>query len=272
MIKLAIRDDDMNFFTKVEDIELIYRDFNHFPISYAIIPYVMDVSTRGACSDTRGNSTPKDVADNKELVEWVKNEIKKGTCDILLHGVYHNYKFTDNDVKLAEMEWRNNEPNLATLLRIEKERLSNLFNYPISCFVAPSNKITKYCLNQVVKAGLNYSGIIPMKPNVNLTIKNLANYAKRWVVRAFYMLPYPGVLEYDNHKEVNACSLQTYDYLVKMFKFCEKHNFPMVINVHYWYLRDNPSELEKLRKFVMEYAIPRGAIPTRLSDLLKHNK
>ncbi len=43
----------------------------------------------------------------------------------------------------------------------------------------------------------------------------------------------------------------------------------MVINVHYWHLRDNPSELEKLRKFIMDYAIPRGGIPTRLSDLLK---
>ena len=56
-------------------------------------------------------------------------------------------------------------------------------------------------------------------------------------------------------------------YLVRMFDFCSKHNYPMVINVHYWYLRDNPAELEKLRKFVMEYAIPKGAIPTRLSDL-----
>ena len=39
------------------------------------------------------------------------------------------------------------------------------------------------------------------------------------------------------------------------------------MRVHYWHLRDNPSELEKLRKFVMEYAIPKGAIPVRLSEL-----
>lgn len=270
MIKLAIRDDDMNFFTKVEDHEYIYKDFNHFPISYAVVPYVLDVSTRGVCSDTKGNTMPQDVADNKALVEWVRHEIKNGTCDVLLHGVHHSYKFTDKGVKLAEMQWRDNEPNLADLLRAEKERLSALFDYPITCFVAPSNKITKYCLGQVAKAGLNFSGIIPMKPNVNLTIKNIANYAKRWMVRAIHKLPYPGVLQYDNHKEVNACIFQTYDYLVKMFEFCCKHNYPMVINVHYWHLLDNPTELEKLRKFVMDYAIPRGAIPTRLSDLLKY--
>lgn len=43
----------------------------------------------------------------------------------------------------------------------------------------------------------------------------------------------------------------------------------MAINVHYWHLRDNPVELEMLRKFVMEYALPKGAVPTRLSDLFK---
>lgn len=269
MIEIAIRDDDMNFFTKVEDLTKIYKDFNHFPISYAVIPRVLDVSTQGSCSDTNGNTTPQDIAYNKGLVEWVRQEIKNGTCDILLHGVNHNYKITSNGDKLAEMQWRDKEVNLAELLRKEKERLSCLFNYPITCFVAPSNKITKYCLAQVATVGMNYSGIVPMKPNVNMTIDNFANYVKRWIVRAIYNLPYPGVLSYDNHKEVNACTLQSYEYLVKMFDFCCKHNYPMVINVHYWHLRDNPAELEKLRKFVMEYAIPKGAVPTRLSDLLQ---
>lgn len=269
MIQLAIRDDDMNFFTNVEDLEKVYSRFNKFPISYAVVPYVLDVSTRGACPDTKGNNIAKDVAENNILVDWVRRGIKDGTCDVLLHGVHHSYKFTEKGNKLAEMQWRDHETNLAVLLKVEKERLSTLFDYPITCFVAPSNKITKYCLAQVVKAGMHYSGIIPIKPNVNLTGRNILNYAKRWVVRAIYKLPYPGVLEYDNHKEVNACILQTYDYLVKMFEFCCKHNYPMVINVHYWHLRDNPAELEKLRRFVMDYAIPRGAIPTRLSDLLR---
>ena len=267
MIKLAIRDDDMNFFTNVEDLEKIYDGFNNFPISYAVIPYVLDVSTRGACTDTKGNQIARDVAENKVLVDWVRCRIKNGTCDVLLHGIHHSYKFTRKGEKLAEMQWRDNEPNLADCLKFEKERLSKLFDYSISCFVAPSNKITKYCLAAVANAGMNFSGIIPINPNVNLTGKNILNYLRRWTVRAIYKLPYPGVLEYDNHKEVNACILQSYDYLVKMFEFCCKHNYPMVINVHYWYLRDNPSELEKLRRFVMEYAIPHGAIPSKLSDL-----
>lgn len=33
MVQLVIRDDDMNFFTKVEDIEFVYKNFGDFPIS-----------------------------------------------------------------------------------------------------------------------------------------------------------------------------------------------------------------------------------------------
>lgn len=78
---------------------------------------------------------------------------------------------------------------LANLINSEKVRLSSLFDYPITCFVAPSNKITKYCLSQVAKCGLNFSGIIPLKSNVDLTLKNLANYLKRCSTRFINKLP-----------------------------------------------------------------------------------
>ena len=167
------------------------------------------------------------------------------------------------------MQWRDQEPHLAQLILKEKKRLSDLFDYPISCFVAPSNKITKYCLSQVVKAGLHFSGIVPLIPNVQLDVKSFVNYSKRWFVRAFYKLPYPGVLEYSDHKEINACLLQSYEYLVRMFDFCDKYSLPMVVNVHYWHLRDHPEELDFLRRFIFDYAIPSGGVPSRLSDIIK---
>ena len=72
MVKIAIRDDDANFFTKVEDLQFVYKDFGDFPISYAVIPYVLDVSTKGNCPDTKGNVYPMDVAENKELINYFK--------------------------------------------------------------------------------------------------------------------------------------------------------------------------------------------------------
>ena len=267
MVKLVIRDDDINFFTTVEDLEFVYRGFNGFPISYAVIPRVLDISTKGYCPETRGNSVPRDISENKELVTWIRKNVNSGNCDVLLHGINHSYKFDNKGGKIAEMQWRDKEPNLSCLIQQEKDRLSALFDYSIKCFVAPSNKITRYCLNAVERAGLNFSGIIPAQFIVRLTCRNICNYVKRWWVRVLYKLPYPGVMVYDSHKEFNACTLQSYDYLVRMYNYCEKHECPMAINVHYWSLRDNPNQLEMLRKFVMDYAIPRGSVPTRLSDL-----
>lgn len=271
MIPVAIRDDDMNFFTKVEDIEFVYHRFNNFPISFAVIPAVKDISTKGACPETRGNTMPRAFEGNQELVAWLKSKLASGNADVLMHGVNHDYKFIEG-VRNAEMLWRNGESDLPNTLRTYKEQLEKVLDYRISCFVAPSNKITKHCLNAVVKNGMDYSGIVPIKFQRNITLRNLMNYLKRWWHRFKDNLPWPGVLKYSDHLEINACLLQSGEYLRKMFDFCISHDLPMVINVHYWHLRDNPEELETLRSFVMDYAIPKGAIPSTVSSILKSYK
>lgn len=268
MVKLIIRDDDTNFFTKLDDLEYVYRDFDGFPVSFAVIPEVLDVSTKGLCSDTKGNTVPRRIGENKELCDWLRTNVKEGNIDILLHGINHSYHFI-NGKRYAEMSWRDGDVNLEQTIRNAKEYLESLLDYKINVFVAPSNEISKKCLNAVTANGLNFSGIVPINFQRDLSIRNLACYMKRWGYRIVSGLVYPGVLVYSDHYEINACPLRSLDYLQKMYSFCEKHNLPMAINVHYWYLRDNPTYMELLRYFIMDYAIPRGAVPTRLSDVLK---
>ena len=265
MVQLAIRDDDLNFFTKVEDVEKVYAPINGFPISFAVIPTVTDVSTKGSCSDTRGNTEPRWFGDNSELVAWLKERIKLGQADALLHGITHGYKFIDGK-RYAEMQWRKEE-NLAEEIADYKKRLSVILDYPVSVFVAPSNKISKYGINCMAASGMHYSGIVPASFDRKLTFRNLGNYLKRWYYRAKDKLPYPNVLQYSDHRELNACLLQGYDYLVKMFHYCEKMNSPMAVNVHYWHLRDYEKEKEQLLRFV-DYAINHGAEPTTISQII----
>lgn len=266
MIKLAIRDDDLNYFSKVKDVVGVYKEISFCPVSFAVIPTVTDVSTKGRCLDTRGNITPRWVGDNTELVDWLKDELSKRQADVLLHGITHEYKFFGGN-RYAEMQWRN-EPNLAEEISMQKERLSNLLNYPITVFVAPSNKISKYGMRAVSSSGMHYSGIVPSDFQRDLTIRNMGNYIKRWFYRAKDNLPYPAVMQYSDHREVNACLMQGYDYLIKMFHYCEKNNYPMAVNVHYWHLRDNGNERKQLSRFI-DYALKHKAIPTTMSELLK---
>jgi len=167
------------------------------------------------------------------------------------------------------MQWRDTDAELTKTIKQKIILFECIFGYRPTVFVAPSNLITKKCLSSVLNNNLNFSGIIPISFQRAFTARNVCSYIKRFAFRAVYRLPYPGVLTYSDHKEINACALISYDYLVKMYNICERKNLPMVINVHYWHLRDNPKYLEMLRSFVMDYAIPRGAIPTKLSDLLK---
>lgn len=266
MVKLIIRDDDMNYFTKVEDIKFVYKDLQMCPISFAVIPTVIDVSTAGACTDTRGNTSPRYVGDNQELVEWMKEEYAKGKIDILLHGITHSYKFSGGN-RQFEMQWRDGEPNLSQTLHYWKDNLSSLFGCDITCFVAPGNRITKYTLYSAIKAGMNFSGIVAMKQERQITIRNICCYLKRWCMRLSTGLQYPAVLHYSTHNELNACPLREEEYLYKMFEWCKTHDAPMAINVHYWDLRDKPQQLIKLVRFV-KFALNNGAEPAKLSDLL----
>lgn len=268
MVKLAIRDDDLNFFTKVDEIVEIYSSLNDFPVSFAVIPTVLDVSTKGSCPETKGNNTPKYIGDNLEICSWLRARVKEKKADILMHGITHQYKFRHSGEKMAEMQWRRDDKDLVNRLTKMKLLMSELFDYDIRCFVAPSNKISSRCLKSVVDAGYQcISGIIPIKYNQKFTVTNFLNYIKRWFFRIFTRLPYPGILSYSDHIEINACQLISYDYLVRMFDLCNKKGFPMVINVHYWSLRDKPKELQLLRDFI-KYALSNDAQPSLLNEII----
>lgn len=267
MIKLALRDDDVNFFTKTEDLISVYKELNNFPVSYAVIPTVLDVSTVGLCPETRGNMVPRYIGDNSELCSFLTSELSKEKCDILLHGITHEYKFL-NGIRMAEMEWRKDEDNLSELVQYWKNDLSTLFSYQINCFVAPSNKITKSGIRAVYNAGMNYSGIIPIKFNREFNFISLKNYLFRWRKRILNNLPYPNILDYKTHLEINACIPQNKEYLIKMFHYCESIESSMVVNVHYWHLRDNSEVRTALFEFI-DYALKCGAKPARMSEILR---
>ena len=62
MVKLIIRDDDCNFFTRPEDLEHVYRSISDFPVTFAVVPEVTDVY--GGCPDTMNNTIPRSVGEN----------------------------------------------------------------------------------------------------------------------------------------------------------------------------------------------------------------
>lgn len=264
-MKIIIRDDDANFFTQPEDIQTAYSEIPDFPVSFAVVPMVVDVI--GGCPETKGNITPRFIGDNTEITTYLRNRAKESSCDVLLHGIYHQYKFP-NGVKTPEMIWRETETlNLEEEIGLNKQRLEKLFDLNINCFVAPSNRIMKRGIQAVYKNGMHYSGIIPIGFERDISFKSIKNYMLRWAIRSIKGIAYPGILDYGTHLELNACNQINFNYLKKMFEYCQHHDAPMAINVHYWHIRDNKEHYRGFFDFI-KYALDNGAEPARMRDCL----
>ncbi len=267
MVKLIIRDDDCNFFTRPEDLDYVYRTIPDFPVTFAVIPEVTDV--KGGCPETDGNTTPRFIGDNKELVEHLRENLHLGKCDVVLHGICHGYHYhKGSGEKIPEMIWRNDDPALTAIIGKWKVCFEELFDYPINSFVAPSNQIQKNGIRAVYSNDLNFSGIIPISFERDFSMNAVRNYIFRWSVRAVEGFPYPGVLDYGTHLELNATNRITFDALKKQFDYCRKRDLPLAINVHYWHIRDNEERYRGFFDFV-EYALCNGAEPAKLSDCFR---
>lgn len=266
MVKLVIRDDDCNFFTNPEDLKSVYERIPHFPISFAVVPMVTDVI--GGCPETHGNTTPRYVGDNKALVDYLHEKLENQQCDVCLHGITHGYHFTKKGVKIPEMQWREIEDSeIESKISYYKNDFEGLFGIPITCFVAPSNRLMRKGTQAVYRNGLNYSGIIPIDFERDFTVSSIKNYTKRIFIRATKGVPYPGILDYGTHKEFNACNNTKFDYLKSMFHYCQKLDSPMAINVHYWHIRDYPELYKGFFDFI-HYAMDHGAVPARMRDCI----
>lgn len=271
MVQLIIRDDDLNFFNRPEDIEKAYRRMPDLAISFACVPFIMDLSTKGNCPETKGNTIPRPFGNNQDLVEYLKKGIKEGKYDILLHGNTHEYRFDSAGNRHSEMIWRKYSD---TVKRIPegKSYLENLFDTSITWFAAPSNIISKENLRAVYENNLNYSGIIRMRFDRDISFRSIHNYAKRMYYWYAKKIHYPGLFNYGTHLEINATPLPSldqdviYGYFTHLFDFCKKHDLPLAINVHCWDMRDHPEKYDAFFSFV-KYAIAHGAVPSRFRDL-----
>lgn len=272
MVQLLIRDDDLNYFNRPEDILKAYSRMPDLPISFACVPYVMDLSTVGNCPETNGNKIPRAIGENKVLVDFINKGIKEGKYDVLLHGYTHEYKIDSAGKKYPEMIWRDSE-ELKKIIPEGKKYLEELFETSISWFVAPSNSISKENLRVIYNNNLNFSGIIRLKFDRYMTFNTMKNYIKRVYYRYSYNINYPGILDYGTHIEINAAPLPSldqevnYNHFTHIFDFCQKYGCPMAINVHCWDMRDHPDKYEGLFSFLQD-ALSRGGVPVRFRDLI----
>jgi len=269
MKNLIIRDDDLSYWTKTEDIERVYRPLfeKGVKISFAVIPYAVKMHNAGNFDLMyQDEDSAKAIGENREIVEYIKDKIDKGLVEIMLHGYNHLYSLKTDDMiyvatKFNTMYMREKKKSFYFLgeyideydklyakTKEGKKYLEDLFGVKISDFVPPSNQIVNDGVRAVADNGLNISGIAGKKYDREINAKGLVSYSKRVLFKMSYPnLTYPYVIDYGTHKELAGYAFtpstdwQRYE---NQLSFCEKNDLPFQIATHYWEL-----EGELLQKY-----------------------
>jgi hypothetical protein len=239
-VKFAIRDDDANFFTAPEQIERVYSDtWDLAPVSLAAVP-------RHAA--TRSGAIPREhwegrgefpIADNADLVSFLRAQQDEGHVSIVLHGYTHE-NFPAGFEFMAG-------PNLDQRLADGRAELQELFGRPIRTFVPPHNALGHRGLAAVDRAGLNVLGSFlwfnpRRRPWDRATLGNLVRvwrYRRKTGRGRHDRIVYPFPLRYSGHAEFGCHALipgTTLDRLIAGFEEARRFGGDFCLATHYWEL------------------------------------
>jgi len=287
---LVIRDDDLSYWSRVEEIDLIYKPLfeKGIKVSFAVIPKAVRMYNAGDFDLMyQDEYSATFIGENVEIVKYIKNRIKEGLVEIMLHGYNHLYS-----LKVGDMIYRASKENIEYLkqngekfefigeyigdyetlfekTKKGKEYLEDLFEVKVKNFVPPSNQIDKEGVRAVYENNLNISGIMEKKFNREINFRSVAAYLKMARFKMKYPnLTYPYIIDYKTHKELAGYAFTPstdWERYENQFLFCKEHNLPFQIATHYWELKDEL--LDRYYDFINK-ALDRGYKSVFLREIL----
>lgn len=262
MRAFVIRDDDLSYWTDVNEIENLYKDLfdKGIKISFATIPKSIQSKNLGDFKtfyQLKGSETL--IHKNVDLVMYIKDMLKKDRIEIMLHGYNHNYYLKsinklfdatiENKKKLTESYQKfqfigeYNINNFDFLLRKTKEGkqyLEDTFEIKIKNFVPPSNQLSRAGIKAIINNKLNLSGLIGYTYDRENTLIGYKTFLKRIIFKLNnHGIHYPYVSDYGKHHELAAMSITpTTDFIrvKKYLDYCINQNLPIQFSTHYWEL------------------------------------
>jgi hypothetical protein len=236
-MRFAIRDDDINYFTKPQELErLYYNIWDICPISLSIVPFHACTKSGAIPSEFWQGDKIFPISKNRELIAFLKEKLKEGKICIMLHGYSHkNY---ENGYEFEAGE------NLYQKVKEGKEYLEELFGISITTFVPPHHVLSRPGIKVVVKNQLNIADLSSLRPwKSTFETKRLyyliINKKLQWENRNESKLIYPFPRRYNNHKEIGCYSLIPFTKLADLisgFDFAKKYNGDFCLATHYWEL------------------------------------
>lgn len=275
----AIRDDDVSYWTKPEELENLYKPIwsKGIPVSLSLIPFSIKSENLGDFDKFYQDEEFRHIGDNKELVYFIREKQREKLVCLMMHGYTHQYKVAldkNSEQKTAtkdvidemrkvkkgrelywigEYRWKRYE-QLLIETKIGKEYLEDIFKTKIKVFVPPSNDISREGVRAVSENRLNLVSSISIREiNRPLTIYTFINWAKNVLWMLVYGRKFPFVMNYGTHKEVFAHGFTPdirLENLIREFNFCYRKKAPFILSLHYWEINSRKEMKRDFFRFI----------------------
>ena len=249
---LAIRDDDLSFWTDQTVIAEIYEPLFKFgvKVSFATVPLAVKASYRGL--PERFYIDPDicmPICKNGDLVEYVRELINRGHAEIVLHGYNHSYCYYDTEgflkYPLRADQWKpglwwapecdyKSSDRMVDEIKRGQSYLQRVFDSEVSVFVPPSNtigRVLRDCPMDICSA------------TPKLAERGVKRGWPVWLEQKIFRLrhgfTFPGVTKGSDRKEIAAISLADgvgCDMFLRKINRIMAEGFPVVVATHYWEL------------------------------------
>lgn len=259
-MKFALRDDDVNFFTRPEQLERAYGAYwDRLPVSLAIVPMHAATRSKAIPPEHWEGEAEFPLADNPELVDYVRGLFAAGRASPMLHGYSHKNYPDGFEFQVG--------PDLLGRLKRGRACLEKLFERPIRTFVPPHNALSRRGLAALDAEGLDVLGSFlsfrpSQKPWDRTTLGNylrLNLYRLRTGRGRRQRLIYPFPLRYKNHAEFGCHLLLPWtraEDLVAGFEQARRFGGDYCLATHYWEIDD---QMAAALRTVVEHAERAGA-------------
>lgn len=234
-MEISLRDDDINYFTSVEELKTVYDPiWKQVPVGLAVVPFQTGCQSGAIPESKKGTNQTYPVRENKELVEFLKRQIDLGNVRILQHGYSH--EDFDGGWEFEAC------PNPQERVEEGRKALESTFETEITTFVPPHNSLSRRCAKAVIGEGLNILTAFGHWPwERPLSVSNLLNFLRLSGFRVRYgkQRRYRNSLDFKSHSEHPSYNLtrktQT-DQIDAGLRFTKQHEGSACIAYHYWEL------------------------------------
>lgn len=162
-IPFIIRDDDLSYFTDVDDLRRSYEGiWEHYPVTFSAIPWQKGALAGHVPVSHWHTDCAYAIGDNVDLVRFITAEIKAGHADIALHGIHHTYKPRRYSLWPELLSY---DGNFRRDVEGGRRYLEELFGIDINVFVPPSNAMTKRIASALIKDGWNIFNLPGVRKN-----------------------------------------------------------------------------------------------------------